>query len=242
VKSYLTYASKVVQFTDKDPSNMFIYYQQTSPSDPYLFAAFKIEPKTYVYSLGTINKKPIPRNDEDAIEFCNEHKMEEALPLVRDAKSITKFNVFHKLGNEWHNFSDLNVHGYVALGDAVCNFNPVYGQGITTAYEAILLLDKLLREDGYHFGIGSKFQKLLDKQLAVPWLLSTLSDLRFPETEGGSSLKFMVPVAGWMLNKITIACAKDAYVFGRFLEVMHMDQGFLWHFFSPKFYWHVFTC
>ncbi len=76
---------------------------------------------------------------------------------------------------------------FLLLGDAVCAFNPVYGQGMTTAALGVKLLDKCLREqNGNLKGLSRRFQKRLAKINEAPWLLATGEDYRYPETVGGS--------------------------------------------------------
>jgi 2-polyprenyl-6-methoxyphenol hydroxylase-like FAD-dependent oxidoreductase len=76
---------------------------------------------------------------------------------------------------------------FLLLGDSVCAFNPVYGQGMTTAALGVKLLDKCLRQrDGNLSGLSRRFQKRLAKINEAPWLLATGEDFRYAETVGGS--------------------------------------------------------
>ncbi len=82
--------------------------------------------------------------------------------------------------------------GLVALGEAVCAFNPVYGQGITTAAFAAETLDQTLRDHRRRAaagrpitGMARRFQRRLARRNANAWTLSTGGDLRFPTTTGG---------------------------------------------------------
>jgi 2-polyprenyl-6-methoxyphenol hydroxylase-like FAD-dependent oxidoreductase len=76
---------------------------------------------------------------------------------------------------------------FVLLGDSVCAFNPVYGQGMTTAALGVMTLDKCLREQkGDFIGLSRRFQKRIAKVNEAPWLLATGEDYRYPETVGGS--------------------------------------------------------
>jgi 2-polyprenyl-6-methoxyphenol hydroxylase-like FAD-dependent oxidoreductase len=73
------------------------------------------------------------------------------------------------------------------LGDAVCAFNPVYGQGMTTAALGAMALQKCLRErNGSLTGLSRRFQKRLAKINKAPWLMATGEDYRYRETIGGS--------------------------------------------------------
>ena len=77
---------------------------------------------------------------------------------------------------------------FVVLGDAVCAFNPIYGQGMSTAAIAAEILDHCLREQRQATtdlnGLARRFQRRLARRNADAWDLSTGADLRFPTTTG----------------------------------------------------------
>ena len=79
----------------------------------------------------------------------------------------------------------------MALGDAVCAFNPVYGQGMTTSAMGAATLARCLREqrqrsNGDLAGLARRYQRRLYWVNLTPWLLATGEDFRYPETEGGT--------------------------------------------------------
>ncbi len=68
----------------------------------------------------------------------------------------------------------------LVLGDAVCSFNPVYGQGMTMAALEAQLLGRMLGRADYVrdlSGIAPRFQRRLARALAVPWAVATSTDL-----------------------------------------------------------------
>ena len=67
----------------------------------------------------------------------------------------------------------------VVLGDTVCAFNPVYGQGMTTAALAAADLGNRLRKRrGSLDGVAREFQRRLARINSTPWMLATSEDLR----------------------------------------------------------------
>lgn len=72
--------------------------------------------------------------------------------------------------------------GYLVCGDAVCSFNPIYGQGMTTAASEAALLDECLRAG--LTGIARRFFKRAGHLLDAPWTIAAGSDLAYPQVEG----------------------------------------------------------
>lgn len=79
---------------------------------------------------------------------------------------------------------------FVVLGDAVCAFNPIYGQGMSTGAVAAQTLDTCLceqrrrRRAGDLDGLARRFQRRLARRNAEPWMMATGEDLRYPTTTG----------------------------------------------------------
>ena len=74
----------------------------------------------------------------------------------------------------------------VVCGDALCSFNPVYGQGMTTAAGEAVLLGECLQAGLDR--IGPRFFKRASRLLNAPWDISAGGDLAFSEVEGKRSL------------------------------------------------------
>ena len=75
------------------------------------------------------------------------------------------------------------LHGFVALGDAVCAFNPIYGQGMSSAAACSAVLRDVLRERGPR-GFERAFFTRQAAFLSEVWNLATGADFQWPTTEG----------------------------------------------------------
>ncbi|GKU78302.1 NAD(P)/FAD-dependent oxidoreductase [Paenibacillus sp. L3-i20] len=75
--------------------------------------------------------------------------------------------------------------GLLVLGDALCNFDPVYGQGMTVAAMEAEQLAVCLQEQRNHPQDNFERQVLVELQRVVEpaWWLITVSDLRFSGVE-----------------------------------------------------------
>ncbi|WP_440072766.1 FAD-dependent oxidoreductase [Streptosporangium sp. OZ121] len=108
--------------------------------------------------------------------------------------------------------------GYLVVGDALCSFNPVYGQGMTVAaLEALLLGDLLGRGDD---GLARRFFRAAAKIIDGPWSISVGSDLRFPQVEGRRSPR--VRFVNAYVNRLHAAATADSVLGAAFLRVLNL--------------------
>jgi 2-polyprenyl-6-methoxyphenol hydroxylase-like FAD-dependent oxidoreductase len=104
---------------------------------------------------------------------------------------------------------------FVAVGDAVASFNPVYGQGMSVAAQEAVLLDRLLAA-GVD-GLPRRCYRAAARTIAVPWDIAVGNDLRFPEVQGprGPRLRLVNRYVG----RLQRVAAHDAAVARAFFEV-----------------------
>jgi 2-polyprenyl-6-methoxyphenol hydroxylase-like FAD-dependent oxidoreductase len=78
--------------------------------------------------------------------------------------------------------------GLLPVGDAVCNTNPVFGQGMTVAAKEAVLLHRLLAEAGEKSApletVGPVFLAAVEELVNGPWMGAALLDLSYPQTQG----------------------------------------------------------
>jgi 2-polyprenyl-6-methoxyphenol hydroxylase-like FAD-dependent oxidoreductase len=78
--------------------------------------------------------------------------------------------------------------GFLALGDAICSFNPVYGQGMSSAAMQAEALQGLLSErtqgtTGLE-GVPRDFFARAAEVISTPWTLAANADFAYPQTKG----------------------------------------------------------
>jgi 2-polyprenyl-6-methoxyphenol hydroxylase-like FAD-dependent oxidoreductase len=108
--------------------------------------------------------------------------------------------------------------GYVSIGDAVCAFNPAYGQGMTVAAaEALVLRDCLAQgRDGLPRRFYSRVAKLID----VPWDMAVGADLGFRHVIGTRSGK--TRFLNRYIARLFVAASRNPLVAKAFLSVANL--------------------
>jgi hypothetical protein len=127
--------------------------------------------------------------------------------------------------------------GYLVLGDAVCSFNPLYGQGMTSATLQAVSLDNLLQERPSLQGISKPYFRKIAKVVDIPWQTAVGEDFRFPETKGEKAPG--TDMINRYIDKVHRATHHDPVVGAAFLKVMNMMEPPT-SLMSPRIMWRVF--
>ncbi|WP_051926351.1 FAD-dependent oxidoreductase [Streptomyces durhamensis] len=203
--------------------DFYVAYQMLfAPSVPRAGVMLAVERNRWTCSLFGFQDQP-PTDDKGYLEFA------ESLTNPRLAEHISRRTVqeptrrYTNTDNQWRLYHAVKdwPDGLIALGDAVCVFNPVYGQGLTVAAMEAELLQEMLkrcRAAGRLDGLAGGFQKRLGRLLLGPWTLSTNSDLMW--TAGGQPLA--ARFAHWYNTRLFRVAVKDAAVWTRFVRVVNM--------------------
>jgi 2-polyprenyl-6-methoxyphenol hydroxylase-like FAD-dependent oxidoreductase len=150
-----------------------------------------------------------------------------ASPILHDLMSVSEpvsgVMNFRYDGSRMLHFEKLErfPERLLILGDAVCSFNPIYGQGMTTAALQAEVLGKLMKNAKTLDGLSDVFRKQVAQVLKVPWMLASAEDLRFPDTEGERP-DWFTRQAQKFANMIITVLPYDSEVALRFNEVAHM--------------------
>ena len=78
--------------------------------------------------------------------------------------------------------------GFLALGDAICSFNPVYGQGMSSSLLQAVQLGACLDEGHDDDRLVRQFYKRAAGVIASPWQIAVGNDFAYPECTGRKPL------------------------------------------------------
>ena len=76
--------------------------------------------------------------------------------------------------------------GFLTIGDAICSFNPVYGQGMSSAALQAKALQGVLsgRQSRRLEGLAGEFFPRAADVVSAPWILAANFDFAYPQTKG----------------------------------------------------------
>src|SRR5262249_4017330 len=149
------------------------------PEDFYFGLLFPIEDDRWIVTVASWGGRPLPTDHASFAELLARLRS----PLIADACAIAQpiTPVFHRRGmqNIWNHYESWegSLVGFLATGDAACAFNPVYGQGMTSAAVcAGILGDQLSHADAADPEFAGTFFKRQAQFLGQPWSLAVARD------------------------------------------------------------------
>jgi len=187
IDAHLAYASRLYRIPENFDGGWECAYVQAAPPDERRGAIlFKVEGNRWLVTLiGRAGNTP-PGDEAGFLEFARSLRVSTIFDAIRNAEPLTPIKTHRATQNRLRRYERAKrlPDNFLLLGDAVCAFNPVYGQGMTTAALGALTLRQCLREANRN--LSRRFQKRIAKVNAAPWLLATGEDYRYRETVGGS--------------------------------------------------------
>ncbi|GAA3150586.1 FAD-dependent oxidoreductase [Streptomyces rameus] len=195
------------------------------PADKRAAAVFAVEGNRWVVTLGGWHRAHTPVDPDGFREFAARlpsphiaELIDRAEPVeAGDARKFTypqaRRRYFEKLRRP--------VGGYVALGDAICSFNPLYGQGMTVAtLEAEALGRTLDRYRSASSAMARSYYRAAAQVIATPWQMATGGDFMYPETDGPRP--FGVGLINRYVKRVMLASHVSADAHRVMLDMQHL--------------------
>ncbi|OBJ32592.1 hypothetical protein A5620_24805 [Mycobacterium colombiense] len=190
------------------------------PGLPVGFFLVGNENNDWVLTLTAIAGNEPPTEYAKILEFLGQLAPADVLAAVRAAEPVGQLSRYRVPSNRWRRYDKMRrlPDGLIVVGDAICSFNPVYGQGMTMAALDAVVLRDCLRDEHRH--LPRRFYHDSAKNIAVAWRTAVGADLALPQVAGPRPVS--VRFTNAFLERVMIAAQTDPVVAEQFLRVVGM--------------------
>lgn len=187
------YVSVIVEPDDWDLFDGVVFFVGPSKDGEHgrrIGAAVKLEGGRWLLSVGSRHGDTTPRDWEGMLEFGSTLLTPVWLECARTARPVAPVHTYRLPRATRRRYDRLTrfPDGLLPLGDAVCYFNPTYGQGMSTAAGQCRGLRELLTTraaDGAGLAdLAIDFFPVADQWVRGAWAIAAMGDLEYPQCTG----------------------------------------------------------
>ncbi|MGH7304725.1 MAG: FAD-dependent monooxygenase [Candidatus Rokuibacteriota bacterium] len=223
----LAYASAVFAIPDdapKDWKGVFCFPGAGRASRGSLM--LPLEGHRWIATVGGRHGDIPPGDEAGFMEYAKGLRTPTIYNAIKHAKrlgDIARFRFNESVLRHYQRLEDF-PRGVLPIGDAICRFNPIYGQGMSVAAQEAVALRRLLalraRERDPLAELAPEYFAEVARLVETPWAAAAIPDFVHPDTRGERPADFERTVKfGMALSRLA---ARDPAVHRLTAEVQHL--------------------
>jgi flavin-dependent dehydrogenase len=147
------------------------------------------EGRRWMLGLGGRGDDKPPGDEAGFLDYARQLRTPTIYNAIRDATRVGDIAryVFPQSMRRHFELIQGWPRGLIPIGDSICQFNPIYGQGMSVAAQEAVLLRRLLRSNGASDPLAMlapTFFSEVNTLVDTPWMMAAIPDFIFPETIG----------------------------------------------------------
>jgi 2-polyprenyl-6-methoxyphenol hydroxylase-like FAD-dependent oxidoreductase len=212
----LTYASQLLRI----PAGMhreIVVIIGAAPTRPSGMALFAYENSTWILTaFGMVGREP-PADRAGMLRFIEEFTPPPVMSALRCAEPLEEVTPHRTPSNRWRRYDKIGRFpaGLLVFGDAICSFNPTYGQGMTVAALQAVALNRCLSRGAHD--LAARYFRAAAKPIGVAWQIAVGGDLTLPGVQGPRPLSMRL--TNRYVDLIQAAAETDPVIAWKFLRV-----------------------
>jgi 2-polyprenyl-6-methoxyphenol hydroxylase-like FAD-dependent oxidoreductase len=217
VKVRLSYSSQLLRLPPGTLKEKLVI-SGPAPGRPTGMALFGYENDMWMFTvLGVAGVEP-PCELAEMLSFADGLAPEHILAAIGTGDPLAEVCRSHYPASRWRRYDKMRrfPDGLLVLGDAICSFNPAYGQGMTVAALQAQSLSECLRQGPND--LARRYFRAAAKPIGVAWQFAVGGDLSLPEVEGHRPLA--VRLSNRYVNRLQAAAETDPIIAEQFARVV----------------------
>jgi 2-polyprenyl-6-methoxyphenol hydroxylase-like FAD-dependent oxidoreductase len=224
VDARLGYATQLVA-GGPDPRDLPGVVLQATPQSPVGGIALPVEGRHWqVAAVGFGAQRP-PRDRDGFAAFLDALPDSALSTILRSGQPVGEVLVHRQTGNRRQRYAQVKgwPDGLLAVGDALCCFDPVYGQGITASVCEALHVRAALAA-GPRAGTAGQLLRRFDRVIDFPWAVAIGQDLQMPSSSGRQS-RVQAAVSAWASQVARRAVQGDDRAHQTLMRAYHLESS-----------------
>ncbi|WP_329100460.1 FAD-dependent oxidoreductase [Micromonospora sp. NBC_01699] len=223
----LNYATALYK-RDAQVSDAWVAVAQTTPGNgrvARIGGINSVENDQWIMLVAGYDTDRPSRDADDFTARCRDHFPQEFRDIAERGRMIGDVVTYHQADSRRRDFHEVDrlPAGLVAAGDAVASFNPIYGQGMTSATLHASCLSAYLRSDpALHDEPARAYFERVRVIVDAAWQISTFADLDLPHVDGPYPRGYRL--IRWFANLVFRASMTDAVINERLARVTTMVE------------------
>jgi hypothetical protein len=187
------------------------------PGRPHGLGLLHCENDFWMFTVFGVAGHEPPLDLSAMCEYVEDYAPAHMLAAVRAAEPVGEPTRHRQPSSQWRRYDKMRrfPKGLLVIGDAICSFNPIYGQGMTVAaLEALALRDCL---SGGTRDLARRFFRAAASPIRQAWELSANPDLSLPEIDGPPPL--LTRLLNVCVDRVLAAAEYDTAAVNQFFRV-----------------------
>lgn len=187
----LRYSTGIFQIPGDSPADWKgIVITGKPPADARGAVVLPIEGRRWIVTLGGRFGEYPPADYEGFIAFTKSLPDPAVYAALKDAKMESGIEQFGFPASKWRRYDRMAAFPdwLIPVGDTLCSFNPLFGQGMSSAAQQVECLRSILLErskrSGPLDGLSHDFLQSAARIVAIPWAQAAEQDFQYPATRG----------------------------------------------------------
>lgn len=235
------YATRIFRRKSGDLNgDLGIIITPVAPAQTRVAVMIPLDRERWIVSLGGWLGDHPPTDADGWLEFAQSLPCADLYDLLKEAEPLSAVVVHKVPANIRRRYEQMAKApaGFLVIGDAMCAFNPIYGQGMTVAALEAVSLQECLAADRDLLDLHYRFFAQASKVIDTPWMMTTGEDFRYPAVPGKRPLG--TALLHRYMDRVHLAATHDTVVCRAFFTVANLLKAPS-SLFQPALLWRVFS-
>jgi 2-polyprenyl-6-methoxyphenol hydroxylase-like FAD-dependent oxidoreductase len=186
-----------------------------------------VEGDRWMVSLNGYFEVHAPTDDAGFLAFSRRLVRSDLHDLIQHAEPLSEAVTFKIPVSRRRRYERLArfPENLVVLGDALCVFNPIFGQGMSVAAQEAELLRRHLAawKRGDLVGFARLIRRQIARPVELPWMLTRCLDLHYPQSHGARP--FGLSLLMWYITRLIELTSTNRHIYNTFVNVISLEKG-----------------